>query len=108
MWKKLLLIADDFRIKMNRKNISAYASSVAFFIFLSLIPMLMTLFGVCVLRVVWVTLIAPMKPDVSFMLLSYPITWSFTYILFIIYYFKGGWLERCERKAGYAHVDGRV
>ncbi|MEI3427873.1 MAG: MATE family efflux transporter [Christensenellales bacterium] len=32
----------------------------------SLIPMLMTLFGVCVLRVVWVTLIAPMKPDVSF------------------------------------------
>ena len=74
----------------------------------SLIPMLMTLFGVCVLRVVWVTLIAPMKPDVSFMLLSYPITWSFTSILFIIYYFKGGWLERCERKAGYAHVDGRV
>ena len=43
MWKKLLLIADDFRIKMNRKNISAYASSVAFFIFLSLIPMLMLL-----------------------------------------------------------------
>ena len=74
----------------------------------SLIPMLMTLFGVCVLRVVWVTLIAPMKPDVTFMLLSYPITWSFTSILFIIYYFKGGWLERCERKAGYAHVDGRV
>ena len=74
----------------------------------SLIPMLMTLFGVCVLRVVWVTLIAPMKPDVTFMLLSYPITWSFTSILFIIYYFKGSWLERCERKAGYAHVDGRV
>ncbi len=49
-----------------------------------------------------------MKPDVTFMLLSYPITWSFTSILFIIYYFKGGWLERCERKAGYAHVDGRV
>lgn len=69
----------------------------------SLIPMLMTLFGICVLRVIWVTLIAPMRQEVSFMLLSYPITWSFTSILFTIYYFKGGWLKRCERKAGYMH-----
>ena len=43
IWKKLILIADDFRKKMVKKNIGTYASSAAFFLFLSLIPMLILL-----------------------------------------------------------------
>lgn len=43
MLKRLVLIGYDFSKHMRRKNISAFASSTAFFLFLSLIPALMLL-----------------------------------------------------------------
>ncbi|MBO4837445.1 MAG: MATE family efflux transporter [Clostridia bacterium] len=65
----------------------------------SLVPMIMTLLGVCVLRVLWVKLIAPLRPDsFLFMLGCYPISWSLTSILFVIYYLSGKWLKRCTRQ----------
>lgn len=68
----------------------------------SLRPMLMTLCGVCVLRVIWVKLIAPIFPgNLLFMLTCYPISWSVTSILFVIYYRSGRWLKRCKQKAGF-------
>ena len=41
--RKLIKISMNFSRKMSEKNISAYAASTAFFIFLSLVPMLMVL-----------------------------------------------------------------
>ncbi len=38
--RKLYIILDDFNKQMNRKNISSFAASTAFFLFLSLVPML--------------------------------------------------------------------
>ncbi len=67
----------------------------------SLIPMLMTLCGVCLLRVLWVRFIAPLQGDsIRFMLVCYPLSWTLTSIMFIIYYRWGGWLRRCRKKAG--------
>lgn len=67
----------------------------------SLVPMIMTLLGVCVLRVIWVKLIAPMRPDsFLFMLACYPISWVLTSILFVVYYLSGRWISRCREKAG--------
>lgn len=66
----------------------------------SLIPTLLTLFGVCLLRIVWVMGIAPAYNSLSVVLLSYPITWVVTSAMFIVYYLRGGWLKRCIRKAG--------
>lgn len=43
MLKRLLFIGYDFGKQMSKKNISAFASSTAFFLFLSLIPALMLL-----------------------------------------------------------------
>lgn len=40
MIRKLLIILSDFSKKMGKQNISAYAASTAFFLFLSLVPML--------------------------------------------------------------------
>lgn len=61
----------------------------------SLIPMLMTTFGVCVLRVAWVFAVAtPFWPSLQGVLTCYPLSWSFTSILFLIYYLQGGWLRR--------------
>lgn len=61
----------------------------------SLIPTLMTLFGVCLLRVAWLAVTLPKWPTMTTVLLAYPITWVITSLLFIVYYWKGGWLKRC-------------
>jgi len=68
----------------------------------SLRPMMMTLLGVCLLRVLWVKLIAPLQGDsFLFMLTCYPLSWSLTSVLFLLYYISGRWLVRCKQKAGF-------
>ena len=59
-----------------------------------------TLGGVCVLRLIWLLGVVPTNPTLHMILLSYPITWTITSALFIIYYLKGGWLGRAIRRAG--------
>ena len=68
----------------------------------SLVATLFTLFGVCVFRVIWVTFILPMNHTLQMLMMSYPITWTLTSILFIVYYLWGGWLKRAIRKSGLA------
>lgn len=58
-------------------------------------PMLLTAAGVCLLRVIWVLTVVPLRPEVSTVAFSYPMTWAVTSVLFIIYYLKGGWMKRC-------------
>lgn len=70
----------------------------------SLIPTLMTLTGVCLLRIVWVMGVAPAYHSMPVVLLSYPITWSVTSVMFLVYYHKGGWLRRCIRRPGWSRV----
>ncbi|MDE6640030.1 MAG: YihY/virulence factor BrkB family protein [Acetatifactor sp.] len=43
MFRKLYLIGQDFSAQMKKQNISAHAASIAFFFFLSIVPMLMVL-----------------------------------------------------------------
>ena len=60
----------------------------------TLIPTLMTLTGVCLLRVVWISFVVPACPGLKTVLYSYPVTWVITSVMYIIYYFKGRWMER--------------
>lgn len=55
-------------------------------------PMLLTCFGVCVLRVAWIIFVVPNHPGLVNIAICYPITWTITSILFIIYYLRGRWL----------------
>ncbi|TJX15840.1 MATE family efflux transporter [Tissierella creatinini] len=52
----------------------------------TLLPMIMTGLGVCVLRVSWVIFAVPIWPSIKTVIMSYPITWIVTSILFIIYF----------------------
>lgn len=67
----------------------------------SLIPMIMTALGVCVLRVAWIFIAVPISPLLSTALMSYPITWATTSVLFLIYYCQGGWMRRRMAKMGF-------
>ena len=68
----------------------------------TLVPTLMTLVGVCIMRVFWVSVVVPMKHELSVLLLSYPITWAITSVLFVLYYRRGKWLDRCIAKQNQA------
>ena len=51
------------------------------------IPMIMTAVGVCALRVFWILVAVPLKPDILTVVFSYPLTWSITSILFLVYFY---------------------
>ena len=66
----------------------------------TLVATMFTLGGVCVLRLIWLLGVVPRYYTLQMLLLSYPITWSITSSMFVIYYLKGGWLKRAIRRAG--------
>ena len=86
-------------IKVGMKIIQVIAPSYVLFIFIEilssalrgigdvLIPMIMTCGGVCLLRIFWIFAVVPHIPGIQSILMSYPISWALTAVLFIIYYF---------------------
>ena len=52
----------------------------------ALVPMLITLSGICVLRVSWILLFFPTHKSIETVETSYPITWITTSLLFLVYY----------------------
>ena len=62
----------------------------------SVMPTLLTLGGVCVLRLVWLLGYVASHPSIQLTMVSYPMTWIITSLLFIAYYWKGGWMKRCR------------
>lgn len=50
------------------------------------IPMILTLCGVCLFRIVWVVGALYFRPTIAAIIFSYPVTWILTALLFIIYY----------------------
>ena len=49
-------------------------------------PMLITLLGVCTSRIAWIFLFVPINPIIEMIVLAFPISWTLTSIIFIIYY----------------------
>ena len=56
-------------------------------------PMIISLLGVCVLRVGWILIAVPLKRDIYTIMFSYPLTWVTTTMLFVIYYLFFGKLK---------------
>ena len=64
------------------------------------VPTLITVFFVCGLRVLWLALMVPRYHTIATVELSYPLTWTLASLLFILYYKRGGWLNRCKAAKG--------
>lgn len=52
-----------------------------------LVPMLLTCGGVCLIRIIWMFGVFPTHSGINTIMLSYPVSWGITAVLFIIYYF---------------------
>ena len=104
-----LFTSDQDVIEIGMQIIHIIAPSYALFIFIEIlssslrgmgnvvIPMLMTCGGVCVLRILWIFLFVRTHLSVTTILMSYPISWGFTAVLFIIYFmfYQKKFFRRC-------------
>lgn len=104
-----LFTSDQEVIEIGMQIIHIIAPSYALFIFIEIlssslrgmgnvvIPMLMTCGGVCVLRILWIFLFVRTHLSVTTILMSYPISWGFTAVLFIIYFmfYQKKFFRRC-------------
>lgn len=70
------------------------------------VPTLITCFGVCVLRVIWLVVMVPHSHTVETVMASYPITWCLASVLYLIYYLQGGWLRRRIAASTAAAAEG--
>ena len=70
----------------------------------SIFPMIISISGVCVFRIVWVLTAVRIWPQFRTIMLSYPISWVLTSILLVLYFslvwMRSGRLKGIERPAG--------
>ena len=61
-------------------------------------PLIITGVGICLIRVLWILFVLPLKPDILNAAFSYPLTWSLTSVAFVIYYYCFSPLRRWDVK----------
>lgn len=57
------------------------------------IPMIVMLSSWCLLRITYITIIVRLIPKVNVIFWAYPLTWSVSAIIFVIYYYKADWIH---------------
>ena len=50
-----------------------------------IIPMIMTMLGVCGFRIAWVIFVVPLEPSMETIASNYPVSWGITAMFFIVY-----------------------
>ncbi len=56
--------------------------------------MIVTLIGMFIIRIGWIFLFMPMYKTIDIIYWSYPISWVFTWLLTVAYYYKGKWRHK--------------
>jgi putative MATE family efflux protein len=56
-------------------------------------PMIITMLGICVLRIIWLFTAVPMHNTIIMVVACYPVTWISTSAAFFIYYKRGKWIR---------------
>ena len=54
----------------------------------SVMPMIVSVLGICVLRLAWIAFIYPINPTLNMLYMSYPISWIITLAVHMICYFR--------------------
>ncbi len=63
----------------------------------STIPMFVMMICWCVIRVAYITTIIHFIPNISVIFWAYPLTWTLSSIVFLIYFLKGNWIYGFEK-----------
>lgn len=61
------------------------------------VPMVVMLACWCLLRVTYISAVVPIVGSIKVVFSAYPLTWSASAVIFLIYYFKADWLHHFDR-----------
>lgn len=64
----------------------------------AVVPMLVMLLCWCIIRVTYITITTYFIPKIQVVFWAYPLTWSLSSIIFLIYYLKSDWVHGFEKK----------
>lgn len=70
----------------------------------AIVPTAATAAGICGLRFVWVWCVLPFFHSVDVLAVGYPVSWGLTTVFFLLYHWKGNWLERSIARAGHSRL----
>ena len=65
----------------------------------AVVPMLTMMACWCVIRVTYITLMIRMIPNIQVVFWAYPLTWTLSSIVFLIYFLKADWVHGFEKKS---------
>lgn len=64
----------------------------------SSVPMFVMLASWCIIRITYITVTVHFIPKIEVIFWAYPLTWSISSVIFLIYFLKADWLHSFERK----------
>lgn len=65
----------------------------------SAVPMFVMLIAWCLIRITYITITVHFIPKIQVIFWAYPLTWSISSVIFLIYFLKADWLHGFEPKA---------
>ena len=63
--------------------------------------MIISIFNMCIVRILWLTILLPIWQDFNLVLVCYPLTWGLSSLCYLIYYKKGHWLKHWQEEVHY-------
>lgn len=66
----------------------------------STVPMVVMLVCWCMIRITYITVAVKIVPVIRTVFWAYPLTWSLSSIIFLIYFLKADWLHNFDRQEG--------
>ncbi len=66
----------------------------------STVPMVVMMCCWCIIRITYISIIVRFIPVINAIFWAYPLTWSLSSILFLIYFLKADWIHGFEKQAG--------
>ena len=64
----------------------------------STVPMFVMLISWCGIRITYVTIMGRLFDNIRLIFIAYPITWTISSVIFLIFLFKGNWMHYLEQK----------
>lgn len=64
----------------------------------STVPMFVMLISWCIIRITYITVTVYFIPKIQVIFWAYPLTWSISSVIFLIYFLKADWLHSFEKK----------
>ena len=80
--RMLILITPFYILNMHIENYSGALRGIGD----TVAPMVISIFGVCVFRVIYLSILMPIYQSLDLLCLMYPISWGLTEVMYLLYY----------------------